>query len=333
MSHLLTDQQVKQFFEDGYVIIPKFFTKEEIQPVMDAIDRLVDELAEDLFNGGKIKNKHKEEGFYTRLSKLEDEFPGASVLLHKRGKLPKEIAEMWGNPRLLDVIEQVLGSDIAAHPVWNLRTKTPNNPNVTVPWHQDAAYMTDESVNLLQPTAWIPFLDATVQNGCMQVFKGGHQPGLVAHHICCTGTSWYIEIDEKVMKESLGDREIVTCPIPLGGFLLINQLIPHRSLENLSNQVRWSVDLRWQRPQDDCNHGLKKPLLLRTAKERDAKPDWAAWGSQDRHQLFEDKEKANVDRFLPIITGPWMKRWPITNHNAHSEAWAVAEKLQQSVKS
>jgi len=32
--------------------------------------------------------------------------------------------------------------------------------------------------------------------------------------------------------------------MPLGSLLLINQLIPHRSTENLSDKIRWSVDLR-----------------------------------------------------------------------------------------
>ena len=43
---------------------------------------------------------------------------------------------MWTNERLLNVIEQLIGPEIAGHPVWNLRTKTPQNEATTVPWHQ-----------------------------------------------------------------------------------------------------------------------------------------------------------------------------------------------------
>ncbi|CAF4738969.1 unnamed protein product, partial [Rotaria magnacalcarata] len=35
--------------------------------------------------------------------------------------------------------QQLLGRDIAGHPVWNLRTKVPNQEQATVPWHQDTA--------------------------------------------------------------------------------------------------------------------------------------------------------------------------------------------------
>ncbi len=55
------------------------------------------------------------------------------------------------------------------HPVWNLRTKTPKNEQTTVPWHQDNAYMDPSGLYTFQLTAWIPLIDANVENGCMQV--------------------------------------------------------------------------------------------------------------------------------------------------------------------
>jgi len=43
---------------------------------------------------------------------------------------------LWTNERLLNIVEQLIGPNIAGHPVWNLRTKTPQNEATTVPWHQ-----------------------------------------------------------------------------------------------------------------------------------------------------------------------------------------------------
>lgn len=48
----------------------------------------------------------------------------------------KAFKELWTSERLLNVVEQLIGPDIAGHPVWNLRTKTPQNEATTVPWHQ-----------------------------------------------------------------------------------------------------------------------------------------------------------------------------------------------------
>lgn len=111
---------------------------------------------------------------------------------------------------LLDAAEQVLGPDVAGHPVWNLRTKvrdgtitivppsspvyfcqqTPNQMQATVPWHQDIAYLDESCWSTLQLTAWIPLLDTNTQNGCMQVIRGGHRTGRAAHHTCCVGGTW-----------------------------------------------------------------------------------------------------------------------------------------------
>jgi len=48
----------------------------------------------------------------------------------------KALKNIWANERLLNLIEQLIGPDIAGNPVWNLRTKTPRNDATTVPWHQ-----------------------------------------------------------------------------------------------------------------------------------------------------------------------------------------------------
>ena len=59
--------------------------------------------------------------------------------------------------------------DLLGNPVWNLRTKTPQNEQTTVPWHQDNAYLDSSSLRVLQPTAWVPLVDTNTKNGCMQV--------------------------------------------------------------------------------------------------------------------------------------------------------------------
>jgi len=49
---------------------------------------------------------------------------------------------LWCNPRMLNVVEQLIGPDIAGHPVWNMRTKTPNSKAMDVPWHQGTVLFT-----------------------------------------------------------------------------------------------------------------------------------------------------------------------------------------------
>ena len=56
---------------------------------------------------------------------------------------------------------------------------------------QDNGYLHPESWEVLQVTAWIPLLNATRRNGCMQVVKGGHVAGKTCKHSCCVGGTWY----------------------------------------------------------------------------------------------------------------------------------------------
>ena len=81
--------------------------------------------------------------------------------------------------------------------------------------------------------------------------SGGHRLGRTATHTCCAGDTWYVDLAEDEMEKTLGvdlERDIVTCEVPFGGVLFLNNSIPHRSLENFSDKIRWSLDLRWQDP-------------------------------------------------------------------------------------
>ncbi|XP_069117184.1 phytanoyl-CoA dioxygenase domain-containing protein 1 homolog isoform X1 [Argopecten irradians] len=323
----LSEDKIRQFFEDGYVIVENFFKPEELDPCKTAINDMLDEMAEQFLAKGKIKELYKEYGFYERLTMIERDFPGANIVLHKLGRLPQAFKNLWTNERLLNVVEQLIGPDIAGHPVWNLRTKTPQNEATTVPWHQDSAYLDNESYKVLQPTAWIPLIDATEQNGCMQVAHRGHKTGKVATHQCCYGGTWYVMLEEDEMAKSLDvniETDIKTCPIPYGGMLLLNNMIPHRSLPNLSKQIRWSLDLRWQKPSLPFGfYNMKEGVLMRTSNDPNYEVKWDLFEGVDRH----DKQRESVKEILEpstdpdfdtTIQGPWMKKWEIVHMNQHT---------------
>eukprot|EP00966_Prymnesium_polylepis_P227009 5252593-Prymnesium_polylepis.1 len=105
----------------------------------------------------------------------------------------------------------------------------------------------------------------------MQVVRGAHRSGGTATHACCVGGTWYTEITPEEIEATLGadmQSDVVTCEVPFGSVLLLNNLVPHRSLPNYSGGIRWSLDLRWQRA-DEPNgfHGLKESKLMKRAHE------------------------------------------------------------------
>ncbi len=244
----LSEDQVQRYHDDGFLVVEDVFSPQELQPVMDWFDSVVDEWADKLHKGGKITDKREGEDLYTRLASIEKEWPGAAALVTQRNSMGPALAKLWNSDKLLDMVAQFIGPDIDGHPISIFRSKTPDTALMTVPWHQDSAYFMEGGEGTLQPTAWIPFIDTTVENGTLQMVRGSHRPGKVFPHRLEKEVghreSWYLYIPEKEMPP--GDR--ATCEIKMGSVLWHQNMIVHRSTENHSDQVRWTCDLRYQRP-------------------------------------------------------------------------------------
>lgn len=303
---MLTQTQIDQYHTDGFLILDNIVSLDALQAVRDEVDGIVDGIAKRLYDAGKLNDLCADEPFERRLTALEAKWPGIATLVHIRGVLEPALASLWSDPLLLDVAEQLVGPEVAGHPVWNLRSKTPDNALATVPWHQDCAYLGEASQDTLQVTAWVPLVDATHEMGCLQVVRGGHRHGVRQHRLEQTHgdqRSWYLDIQP----QDLPEGEIVTCEIPAGSVLLLNQLIPHRSTENRSDQIRWSVDLRWQDPRLPSGFEAKDPILMRTAANPDHVIDWRGWAGQNR--IADAQLVAVSDEFDTTVTGPWLDRW------------------------
>ena len=306
----LDRQQIDRYFDDGFLIVENLLSREEVQPVIDDIAAIVDELARRLHAAGRIRDLYLDHGFGTRLAALEAECPGAAIWVTHLGDLRPGLRELWSSPKLLDIVEGLIGPDIAGHPIWNIRSKTPRTTLMTVPWHQDTAYLQPGAERTEQPVAWIPLTDVTRHNGALQMIRGGHKAGAAIRHRLHRkvgdSRSSFLYIDES----DLPAGDVVTCEVEFGSVIFLNQLIPHRSLENHSDAVRWSVDFRWQSPHlPTGQEGIVEPIVMRVDGRPDFEPDWAAWLAAYGRQHDTYRGKSQVDEFDPAYEGDWLKRW------------------------
>ena len=60
----LSKTQLDRYFADGFLIVDGLFDPAELQPVMDEIDGIVDDLAERLYAAGRIRDKHADKGLF-----------------------------------------------------------------------------------------------------------------------------------------------------------------------------------------------------------------------------------------------------------------------------
>ena len=155
------------------------------------------------------------------------------------------------HPRLLDVVETFLGPEIYSNPTQHVRMKPPEaclatsgtvvGEIVQTVWHQDLATIMPEADESQILTVWIPITEATRKNGCLLVAPGSHRQGLVTH--CHDQRSNYSR--QSIPDRLIGDRR-VALEIKPGDVLFLTKLTMHASLPNRSDDIRWSVDLRYQ---------------------------------------------------------------------------------------
>jgi ectoine hydroxylase-related dioxygenase (phytanoyl-CoA dioxygenase family) len=159
-----------------------------------------------------------------------------------------EVFALHHAPPLVDIVRQLTGSDVVlGHPVFNARPKLPGQQLTVVPWHQDSAYFGPETERSLILTCWIPLVPTDAENGGMQVLPGSHRLGLREHHTE-KAEGRFLEAGEGALGEAQDNA--VTCVMEPGDVLLLHNLTFHRSLPNVTDGIRWSIDIRYLRDGD-----------------------------------------------------------------------------------
>jgi len=328
----LSRVQLESFFEDGYLFLSEFYDAESLRLVQEDVERMIDNLAHRLLSAGKIHGLYGDLDWTSRLLRMRDDFPDAPVVLIKGGILPQALQKMFSDSRILDIAAQLgVSPDMALNPAWNLRGKMPQHEETVVPWHQDNSYWEPRVWDECVLTVWVALVDATPENGCMQMVRGAHKSGRTATHTIGTTTStWYTELTEEAVAKELLAKEkleegadIVTIPAKAGSVLIFPGTTPHRSLNSSSANIRWSCDWRLhrktaQRPgktELDWFYGLKDALPLRDGQNLDFQPEWASWATQERTAAQDEglglDAKTQQEAFDPVIVGPWMDLWDL----------------------
>ena len=308
----ISADQVAQYERDGFLIVEDLLSDDDLQPLIDELTADVERLVGRLFEAGRIGSTHADEGFFTRMARVAAEYDQAPGLFQISTPMGPELAALWSSDRLLDIVAAIIGPDIEGGALWTVRPKAPENVLMTVPWHQDSGYLAPDGQGTAQPACWIPLLDVGVENGCLQVVRGGHRPvGNARHKVekkVADPRSWYLYIDE----DDLPPGDLVTCTMRKGSVLFIHENMPHRGLWNRSDHVRWAVDLRWMRPSDPT--GLEGQLnrgpRMRRGDDPAFRPDMMAWAREEREQYDAWVSRGDGDPLNPAIDGSWyFARW------------------------
>ena len=103
--------------------------------------------------------------------------------------------------------------------------------------HQDCTFLYTEPHNILG--LWFALQDATLENGCLWVLPGGHKRGLKSRWVrTCRGMQF-----ETYDASPWPEDELIPLEVKKGSLIVLNGLLPHRSLENRSSKSRHAYTL------------------------------------------------------------------------------------------
>ncbi|MDF2960809.1 MAG: phytanoyl-CoA dioxygenase [Paenibacillus sp.] len=244
----LSPEQMTFYNEEGYLVLPELLTEEEMEAPKQAMKAKVSEIADELYEAGLITDKREDRPFRYRLAELFKGLTDKEFLKFGRSwrdRLPGYF-ELMSNAKILDAVESLIGGEIFSNPVYNVRPKVPGVAAGAVPWHQDKSYWPDANSNPVI-TVWIPLVDSTHENGCLHLKPGTHKQRVLEwHRESLTGTGY-----TALTESQLGPAPTVALPVKAGSAILFNDRCIHMSTPNNSNEVRWSVDLRYQPTDQD----------------------------------------------------------------------------------
>lgn len=275
---MLNKRQKDQFLEAGYVVVEDLISTAAFGPLIGEFEEEIETKAQEQYAAGKLRALYPDAPFDRRLALLcaaSDDYEELWQLGMGKDHKTAGMFAVWRYPSLVDIVEQFVGPEILAHPQFNSRAKLPQQERTVVPWHQDGGLLDREVDDTMMVNFWIPLMDATMETGALQVMPGSHKWDVLPHQ----RMGFY----NGVREEHLPPHEVVDCPVPFGGGLLLQQRTMHRSVANGSDRVRWSLDLRYCHADAPTGRAQVPGFVVRSERE----PGRVARSYRDWVVLFE----------------------------------------------
>ena len=156
--------------------------------------------------------------------------------LHTRLPWARTLVE---DPRILDVMEALLGPDILVF-TSTFFIKEPRSDAITA-WHQDATFFGLSPYEHV--TAWVAFTDATVEAGCMEFIPGSHRWGQLRHGGEVVPGS--INAGGQAITQPIDSARTALAPLTAGQLSLHHTLVVHDSAPNRSNDRRIGLGISY----------------------------------------------------------------------------------------
>lgn len=286
---MLTQAQTSFFEENGYLVVEDLFDEDGMLfPVRAEYAGLLDAFVEAWVGEGALDPRVRRLDFFGKLHRcyvrgldwfqpLDISLPGDEITPDTPMHFGPAGFDLLTDPRLLDVVESLIGPEITSNPIQHVRLKPPARDlhgdeiraHITrTEWHQDRGVAHDEADATDMVTVWIAMNDATESNGCLKVVP---QAGGSLLPPCA-------KMQTTIADGFIDEDRAVTLPVKAGGAVFLHPLTPHCSLANTTDGFRWSFDIRFNRTGQPTGRSHFPSFVARSRRNPASElHDWRAW--------------------------------------------------------
>jgi len=313
---VLSPAQISEFNTQGFLVLEDVIDSVALRAIHDEYAVLMDHLYGQWHDQGKVPAPRPGMGFWDKLDEvyragfdwyqpLDISLPGDGITADTPFHFGPAVFDMVRHPRILDIVESLLGGELTSNPIQHVRIKPPERKVdaaevrahiVSTDWHQDRGVTLESADQTDMITVWLAMTDATVENGCLQV-KPGIQPEMIPH---CTLKQ------TGIAEKFLPKQDSVPCPVKAGGAVIFHPLTPHASLANTSDGYRWSFDLRYNVTGQNTGREHFPSFVARSRKNPSSElTDWRAWRAMWEDTRTRVAAAPHVDQHRWPSTGPY----------------------------
>ena len=221
----------------GFCIAKSVFKEEEIIAFQKCITQSINRIAHNLLI--PYEDSFPEESFNRRLelsAKKDPAYANAIITsLYADGHLSPPISTIYSHYKFQNLIKELISPIQNQNPTTRIRLSLKSHPEKNHPWHSDLVNPDSVDCGSLKLACWIPLQDINKDNGSLKIVSEKfNQP--FSHR----NDGGHFHIPEK----SLIGLPTSTIECQAGDVVLIDRFTPHKTLQNLSHSVRWSI-LLW----------------------------------------------------------------------------------------
>lgn len=245
------DQVIKDYWTNGYAVIPNYLTSDEVDSIMKETNRIIDDIdlsgPKNMYRAGKqedpddyfLRSGQNISHFFEETAFKDDKLiVPKTQCLHKIGfylhALNPVFKAVTFDERIKTLVKKV--GFVEPYVVQSIVNFKHPRIGTTIPAHQDATFLyTEPEIKLMG--FWIPLEDATLENGCLWFIPGSHNEPVRRRWIRNKeGQEPRIVFTCPEIKYD--DSKFVPVPVPKGSLVLIHGQVVHKSESNTSNKPR-----------------------------------------------------------------------------------------------